>query len=216
MKLLVLGASGGCGRWLCKLAVERGHQVRALIRPAARVDFPSEVEVVVGNVLDKATLESALKNRDGVLSALGIKRKSPMNPWSPIVSPSDLTTQVAASLVELMPKMEVQRVVAISAAGVGDSIHRVNPIIEWMIKHSNMALSYQDLEGMEGIFKVSSLAWMAVRPTTLTNGKPTGQVKEVDYYGLIHRISRGDVAHWMLDAMESSRPTVLGTPMISS
>lgn len=34
LNLLVLGASGGCGQWLIRLAQERGHHVRALVRPA--------------------------------------------------------------------------------------------------------------------------------------------------------------------------------------
>jgi len=215
MKLLVLGASGGCGKWICKLAAKRGHRVRVLVRPGTQFDPASNIEVVRGNVLEKATLETVLKNQDGVLSALGIKRKSPNNPWSPIVSPPDLTTQVAECLVELMPKMGIPRVVTISAAGVGESITQVNSIIRWMIKHSNMAASYQDLEGMERVFKKSHLEWAAVRPTTLTDGKPTRKVREIDHYGLLNRISRGDVASWMLNTIESSIPVSERTPIIS-
>lgn len=216
MKLLVLGASGGCGKWICKLAVKRGHQVRALVRPTTHCDLPTEVEIIHGNVLDKTLLKTALANRDGVLSALGIKRKTPKNPWSQLVSPPDLTTRVSKHLVELMSSLKIQRIIAISAAGVGESIYQVNPIIRWMIKHSKMAASYSDLEGMESVFKKSSLEWIAVRPTTLTNGAPTWQVREIDHYGLLNRVSRGDVASWILDAIESSIPISQHTPMITS
>ena len=216
MKLLVLGASGGCGSWICKLASERGHHVRALVRPSTRYDPPAGVEVIEGNVLDKSTLKAALQGREGVLSALGIQRKSPLNPWSAIESPHDLTASVAKDLIKWMPEEGIRRIVAISAAGVGDSISNVNPMIRWMIRHSNMAVSYKDLAEMEQVFRESGLNWAAVRPTTLTDGEPTFQVREVDRYGLLSRIPRGDVANRMLDLIESVEPISNRTPMIAS
>jgi len=38
MKLLILGASGGCGKWLVQLAHERGHLVRVIVRPTTLTD----------------------------------------------------------------------------------------------------------------------------------------------------------------------------------
>ena len=206
MKLLVLGASGGCGRWLCRLATERAHEVRAVVRPTTMFDPPEEIEVIRGNVLDAGVLEQALEGRDAVLSALGIKRTSPWNPWSALASPPDLTTRVAAHLAEAMPAHGVDRVVAISAGGVGDSFRKTHPIIRWMIGHSNMAASYRDLEGMEATLARSGLDWLAVRPTTLTGGPPSRPVRVVERYGLFNRITRGSVAAWMLDAVESDTP----------
>ena len=49
MKLLVLGASGGVGRWLTRFAVEGGHEVTAVVRPTTTFDAPviGETDVVV-------------------------------------------------------------------------------------------------------------------------------------------------------------------------
>ena len=47
LNLLVLGASGGCGQWLIRLAQERGHHVRALVRPATPFNPPTGVVQVV-------------------------------------------------------------------------------------------------------------------------------------------------------------------------
>jgi uncharacterized protein YbjT (DUF2867 family) len=215
MNLLVLGASGSCGRWLCCLARERGHHVRALVRPATPFDAPAGVEVVRGEVLETGVLDRAVEGCDAVLSALGIKRTTPMNPWSALASPSDLTTRVARRLTEVMPRHGIRRVIAISAAGVRESIREVHPVIRWMIGHSNMTASYEDLAGMEAVLAESGLDWMAVRPTTLTDGPPSGSVHPVDRYGLLYRVSRGDVATWMLDAVEASEPFEDRTPMIA-
>lgn len=216
MNLLILGASGGCGKWLIRLAQERGHHVRALVRPATPFDLPAGVEVIRGDVLDRDTLDDAVEGRDAILSALGIKRKNPLNPWSPLASPPDLTTRVAEHLVALLPRHGIRRLIAVSAGGVGESIAQVNPLLRWMIGHSNMAASYADLATMETVLAQSELHWTAMRPTTLTPGPPTGDAQVVDQYGLLTRISRGDVAAWMLDALEEAVPSAGRTPMIAS
>ena len=41
MRILVLGASGGCGKWATWLAAADGHAVTALVRPATRFDPPA-------------------------------------------------------------------------------------------------------------------------------------------------------------------------------
>lgn len=121
MKFLVLGGSGGCGRWIVKLACKRGHHVRAVVRENTSFDVSDDVEIIRGSVLDRDVLKQAMKGCDNVVSALGIKRKNPRNPWSKLDSPNDLTTRVAEMLVELMPKFKLNRFIGISAAGVGES-----------------------------------------------------------------------------------------------
>ena len=80
MNLLILGASGGCGQWLVRLALERGHHVRALVRPESAFEARVDTEVVKGDVLDEGVLSDALAGRDVVLSALGLRRRTPWNP----------------------------------------------------------------------------------------------------------------------------------------
>jgi hypothetical protein len=72
MRLLILGASGGCGPWLTRLAAERGHTVTALVRPSATLDAPSGVVVERGDVTDGAVLDSIMPGHEAVLSAIGL------------------------------------------------------------------------------------------------------------------------------------------------
>ena len=94
----------------------------------------------------------------------------------------------------------------ISAGGVGSSAPHVHPLFRWMIDHSSMAASYADLAAMEAALAASPLDWLAVRPTTLSNGSPTGRAHPVERYGLFSNIARADVAAWMLDAVASPEP----------
>jgi hypothetical protein len=79
-----------------------------------------------------------------------------------------------------------------------------------------VAASYRDLEGMEAVFAGSGLDWLAVRPTTLRAGPPSGAVQVVRHFGLFSRTARGDVAAWMLAAAERPEPFTERTPMIAT
>jgi uncharacterized protein YbjT (DUF2867 family) len=183
MRLLVLGASGGCGRWLTRLAAERGHHVTALVRPGAaapEVPPPAAARVTVrrGEAADPAALDGAVAGHDAVLSCLGLRRAG-RSPWAPLRSPPDLTARVAAHLVPAMVRHGVGRLVVVSAGGVGDSRARLSPPVRWLVDAGNVGVAYRDLAAMEAALEASPLDWTAVRPVTLTGGAPTGRARPV-------------------------------------
>ena len=202
MKLLVLGASGGCGQWVVRLARERGHLVTAVVRPETPFPETDGVEVVRGHVLEDGVIERAIEGHDAVLSCLGPQRKNPRNAWSRPLSPRDFAERAARATVRAMRRKGIQRLVAISAAGVAESKARLSWLIGFMIARSNLQPAYDDLAGMEREYAESELDWLVMRPVTLVDGPPTGRARQVDRYGLTSKISRGDVATWMLDAVE--------------
>jgi uncharacterized protein YbjT (DUF2867 family) len=215
MNLLILGASGATGGWLTRLAVQAGYSVTALVRPSTSFDPPAGTRVIRGDVLDPATLVSAVDGQHAVASCLGIRRTS-KNPFARIVSPPDLTARVAATLVPTMSRAGVRRVVAISAAGVAESITQCSAIVRRVVSAGNVGLAYRDLADMERHFSASSLDWLAVRPVTLVNGPPTGLAGKVDRYGLFSMIRRADVAAWILGALARPTPFVEQTILIGT
>jgi hypothetical protein len=74
-RVLVIGATGGTGRQLVTQALERGYAVTALVRDPSRleVDHP-QLAVIQGDVLDKDSVEAAMRGQEAVLCALGHKR----------------------------------------------------------------------------------------------------------------------------------------------
>src|SRR5262245_15803894 len=72
-KLVVFGASGATGQWLVRLAVERGHQVTAVLREGASASVPHSVDVVHGDPLDAAIVDMAVTGKDAVVTALGLR-----------------------------------------------------------------------------------------------------------------------------------------------
>lgn len=62
MRILVTGATGYIGRQLVDRLLAQGHQVRCLLRDARRaVELPESVQVVAGDVLQRQSLEAALR-----------------------------------------------------------------------------------------------------------------------------------------------------------
>lgn len=215
MRLLVLGASGGCGRWLVRLATERSHHVTALVRETAEHDAPPGVVVHRGDATDSSVLERLVAGQDAVLSALGLRRAG-RSPWAPLRSPPDLTTRVARAIVPAMRRHGVTRLVAMSAAGVGDSFERLTWPVRRLVRAGNVGVAYRDLEAMEAVLEASDLDWLAVRPVTLVDGPPRGAARPVSRYGLLSTIRRAEVAEWMLSAAErpgriAERRVMLGT-----
>lgn len=60
MTILVTGATGTVGRQVVDQLLQRGADVRALVRDPAKADLPAGVDVVRGDLLDVDTLRSGL------------------------------------------------------------------------------------------------------------------------------------------------------------
>ena len=74
MNVLVFGASGATGRELVKQGLEKGYSVTAFVRnPAALNTKSPNLELVQGNVGNRAAVESAINGQHAVICALGRK-----------------------------------------------------------------------------------------------------------------------------------------------
>jgi putative NADH-flavin reductase len=205
------------GEQFLKLALDRGDTVRAVFRvpppfpPAPRLEV-----LVIPDLLNPAAIAAAIAGSDAVVSTLGLRRKHPRNPFSRLVSPPNFTSQFARLLVQAMQTSNApQQGVAISAAGVGDSRARMAVLLRLLFDMSNVGVAYADLEVMEAVFMSSGLDWTCVRPTTLTNGAQTEQVRLTDQYSLMNSISRADVAWFMRRCLDQSGHQHPRTPMIT-
>ena len=74
MRVLVTGATGKVGNAVARQLVDRGDEVVALVRDAARAReaLPGGVELAVGDVTDPDSIRRAAAGADGVFNCMGL------------------------------------------------------------------------------------------------------------------------------------------------
>lgn len=213
-KLLILGATGNIGRWLVNLAIEQGHLVTALVRDKSKLDLRDNLTIIEGSPMDADVLDKIMPGHDAVLSSLGIRRENQADPWSPVISPTDLAEKCATNAVAAMKRHGVQRMIAVSSAGVGDSRAVTAPELMNIVGTSNVAVSFRDLEKMEDVLDQSGLDTLSLRPVTLIDGEPSPHAQSVKTYEMTSQITRGSVAALMLDALKRPAPFAQKTMLV--
>lgn len=209
MKLAVFGGSGRAGRQLVTQALVRGHEVTALARDAQRLaQFGEWIEVIEGDVQDAAAVARVVAGADAVISVLG-----------PTVNRPDY--QVSRGMAHILAAMKehgVQRLVVSVGAGVRDAQDEPK-LLDRFIKGLVMLLSrhvYEDMRRTAELVRASDLDWSIVRVPMLTDAAGSRNVS-VGYVGkgTGPRLSRADMAAFMLDQVESGQ-YVRQAPVISN
>ncbi|MCO6005809.1 SDR family oxidoreductase [Actinoallomurus purpureus] len=195
MRLTIFGASGGTGTRLVRQALERGHEVTAVVRDPARLAVPAHdrLTVVTADVMDPAAIEPAVAGADAVVSALGHRD----------TGPTTVCQDGARSIIEAMSKAGVRRFLMVSAAGfvtdAGDgpvTRYVAKPILQRILRHA-----FADMRRAEEEVRDSDLDWTIVRPPRLIDKEGTGRYRtaiDLNVRGGI-QISRADLATGLLD-----------------
>jgi putative NADH-flavin reductase len=214
MKLTIFAATGGVGRHALEQAVSAGHDVTAVVRnPEKLSPHAGDVRIVEADLAaaDPAVLVSAVQGADAVLSGLG----------APSPSGAGIVAQGTLAITSAMKTTDVRRIVAISASPIstvpspgrpappkrdpGDG-----PLMRFLVGPLTKTLLrkvYADLALTEDILRDSGLDWTVIRPNMLTNSPLTGTYQTAfgqNARGRL-RISRANVAHLMLNALEQPK-----------
>jgi putative NADH-flavin reductase len=199
MNLMIVGATGGTGQQLVTQALERGHQVTALVRRPPRAEPRPGLTLVVGDVLDPCSLERAMPGQEAVLSALGHKR------W---FGPNQILSEGTRNLIAAMGRYGVQRLICETALGISDAWWQMGLYYTLFVRPVILPFYFRDKARQEAVIRASDLAWTIVRPGMLTNGPQRGQYRHgsrVGHWLWTVRISRADVAAFMLDQLTDRR-----------
>jgi len=199
MKLIVFGATGTIGKHVVEQGLEAGFEVTAFVRDSSKLALDDKkLNVVAGDVFDAQAVEKAINGHDAVSIVLGSgkSRKS--------VVRSVGTRNVVAA----MKKNGVDRLVCQTTLGAGDSRGNLNffwkrVMFGWFLKQV-----YQDHELQEKYVKESGLNWTLARPAAFTDGEKTGKYRQgfsPTEKGTKLKISRKDVAHFIIDELKSPR-----------
>ena len=193
-RLLIVGGTGGTGRELVEQALERGHQVTALVRDPAKlkIEHP-KLRIVQGDVLDFSSVQEAVRGQDAVISTLGHRR---------YFSAAGILSKGTSNLLRAMESHRVSRFVCITSLGIGDSAGGMGLYYTFFVIPAILPLYFFDKARQERLIAASALDWVIVRPGLLTNGERRRTYRhgsKVGNFLLTVRISRADVAEFVLD-----------------
>lgn len=199
MHLLIIGATGGTGRELTAQALARGHQVTALARRVPVEPPRPGLTWITGDVGRPDSLEPAMVGQEAVLSALGHKR------W---IGPTRILSDGTRHLIAAMERHAVRRLICETALGISDSWWQMGIYYTLFVRPFILPFYFWDKVRQEAVIRASSLDWTIVRPGALTNGPRRQRYRQgprIGHWLWTVRISRADVAAFMLDQLTESR-----------
>ena len=155
MKAFVAGATGETGRRIVQELVKRNIPVRALVRnlETAKEILPPEAELVVGDVLNPASLSQAIADSTVILSATGAK------PSFDPTGPYKVDYEGTKNLVDVAKTKGIEHFVMVSSLCVSQFFHPLN--LFWLI----LVWKKQAEEYLQN----SGLTYTIVRPGGLKN-----------------------------------------------
>jgi putative NADH-flavin reductase len=197
-RILIVGASGGTGRQLVTQALDRGYAVTALVRDRSRlqVDHP-QLTVVQGDVLDGDSVDAAMRGQMAVLCALGHNR---------YLYPTRILSEGTRNILHGMKAHGVRRLVCETSLGIGDSAGRMGLYYTLFVIPVILPFYFWDKTRQERTIAASDVEWVIVRPAVLTTREKRGRLRHGPRVGgfiRTARISRADVADFMLSQLES-------------
>jgi putative NADH-flavin reductase len=195
-KVLIVGATGGSGRQLVSQALERGYEVTAFVRTPSRLQQQDpRLRVVVGDVLDYASVDAAVRGQDAVVSALGHKQ---------FFRPTRILSDGTRNVLRAMEAHGVRRFVGETALSLGNSAGRLGLLYTFFNTPVILPFYFWDKTRQERAIAASAVDWIIVRPGALTNGARTGKYRHgrnVGSFVATVTISRADVAEFMLNQL---------------
>ena len=195
MKIAVVGSTGGSGREIVKQALAAGHDVTAFARSPEKLgDIHNDrLTISKGDVHNYNDVEVAILGQDAVLCALG----------NPTLKPDKTTSEGTRNIVRAMTEHGVRRFICETSLGVGDSREQAGFFFSKIIIPTLLKNAIADKEIQEQIIRESGLDWTIIRPGGLTDGERTGNYRAGLDRDISGRISRADVADFMLRQLES-------------
>jgi putative NADH-flavin reductase len=196
-RLAVFGASGGTGAHLIPLLLERGFEVRAMVRDRSSISVEHDrLEVVQGDLTDPAATRRVIAGNDAVLSLAGPRK----------LGPTRIYSEGGRSLIAGMRATGVRRGVFVTALGTSKDF-RMPPVlgflaknvVGWFLRHG-----WRDGARFEEELARTDLDWTVLRPPALNNLAARGRYRRgiAEHLRSPFRLSRADLARAVLDQLD--------------
>lgn len=213
--ILVMGGSRGIGLAVCRLALSKGHRVRAMSRKGQLpADIASACEAFIGDARNSEDVARALAGIDVVVQALGVPPSLDF-----ILKPVTLFSETTRVLLPAMKQAGVDKLVAVTGFGAGDSHDAIN-IMQRLPFRLIFKNAYDDKSIQEALIAVSELEWLIVRPGVLMNCPSSGNYQVLTRASEWRNgiVARADVADFIVQRIEANtlnreKPVIIRYPL---
>jgi putative NADH-flavin reductase len=201
MKIIVFGASGKTGKEIVSQAAAQGISTTAFVRDPQSMGQHQNVKVMPGDVLDARAVAEAIPGHQAVISALGART----------LGKSELLAHALPNILAGMRENYIARLIVLGAAGVYPGAckyqNALTSMAFWTIRHTILRNPFKDQAAQERLLARSDADYTIVRPPRLTDGPYTGRYRVLPdaLPSGSRRISRADVAHFMLQQLTDPR-----------
>jgi uncharacterized protein YbjT (DUF2867 family) len=191
MKVLVAGAHGKTARRLVRMLVEKGHEVRGLVRKGEQMpDVEADGAEPVLADLEEEEVEGgvgrAVEGCDAIIFAAGA------GPGSGAARKETMDYGGAVKLVEAAEKHGVRRYLMLSSMGAGNPEGGSEAMQPYLLAKARADERLQE----------SDLDYTIIRPGSLKDVDGTGRIEAAESLGRRGEISRDDVARTFAEALE--------------
>jgi putative NADH-flavin reductase len=197
-KIAIIGAGAGIGLEAVKKALEKGHSVTALSTNTDTISDHSLLTKINGSATSALNVKQAINGADAVLITVGTKNKKA----------TTLFSDIAKTLIQVTNELNFKApIIIITGFGAGESSGYLSFFMRTIIKLF-LKEQYINKTLMEELIVNSNVNWEIVRPGMLTNGAITKSYKAINKLekGMkVGKISRADVAHYLLSEAENPK-----------
>ena len=190
MEVLLIGANKGLGYQVLKELLSKKITVNCLIRRKGLINFESKyLNIFYGDATNLSDLKKSIGNSECIISTINVQRKN-IFPWSRLTNSKTTISDFAKNSIIVSGK-KINRIITISAWGVGESMEKIPKLFKFLIKFSNLKYPYIDHDIHEKIIENSNLNWTIIRPTALTNETRYHDIEEFKGKRKINKITIG-------------------------
>ena len=176
MEELIIGANKGLGYQVLKELLSKKITVNCLIRRKGLINFESKyLNIFYGDATNLSDLKKSIGNSECIISTINVQRKN-IFPWSRLTNSKTTISDFAKNSI-IVSEDKINRIITISAWGVGESMEEIPKLFKFLIKFSNLKYPYIDHDIHEKVIENSNLNWTIIRPTALTNETKYHDVK---------------------------------------
>jgi putative NADH-flavin reductase len=212
MKIAILGSTGFLGKVLLKKALDKGYQVKTLVRnPEKLGEFKNRVEFIQGNIFNADDIEKTVSETEAVISTVGPPQRNPGNP--------ELYKKAMEDLVAILEKRNIMRLIHIGGAahlgGENENWTLGRRFLRFFLNTlSKPILVAKHLEWE--VLKKSKLEWTLVRPPRIADGESKSKKLTADEKNLASlQINVEDLSIFLLEQITSDT-WIRKAPLVSN